>query len=154
MNSNSLQNECQFAASKSLRSKRRKLLYRKQAVNKWDLRPWRRIGWSNRTVLNKPIDVGSGASDRKLGMWGVCVWRDWTKKKKLMDHRVGIAGGGGRGSGGGHGGISSDGRRLDLGWRMHNTLCRWCVVELCPWNLCNFVNQCYPNTFNKKEKIK
>ena len=41
----------------------------------------------------------------------------------------------------------------DLGWRTHNTVYRWWVVELCTWNLCHFVNQCHPDKFNKKEKI-
>ena len=58
------------------------------------------------------------------------------------------------GGGEGYGGINGDGRRLDLGWWTHSTVHRWCVVELCTWSLYNFVCQCHPNKFNKKEKIK
>ena len=43
-------------------------------------------------------------------------------------------------------------RRLDLRWWTHNTVYRWCVVELCAWNLCNFVNQCYPIHFSKNRE--
>ena len=28
----------------------------------------------------------------------------------------------------------------------------WLVVELCVWNLYNFVTQCHPSKFNKKEE--
>ena len=51
----------------------------------------------------------------------------------------------------GEGGISIDGWNLDLGWRTHNTVYRWHVIELCPWNLYNIVNQCRPSKFNKQE---
>ena len=35
----------------------------------------------------------------------------------------------------------------------HNTVYRWCVIELYAWNLYNFINQCHPNTLkNFKEK--
>ena len=37
------------------------------------------------------------------------------------------------------------------GWCTHDTMYQWCAVELCTWNLYNFVNQCHPK-FNKKEK--
>ena len=58
----------------------------------------------------------------------------------------------GRGDGGGgrgQWGINGDGGRLDLGWWTHSTICGWCVIELYTWNVCNFVNQCHPNKFNK-----
>lgn len=29
-----------------------------------------------------------------------------------------------------------------------------CIVELCTWNIHNFINQYHPNTFNKEEKRK
>ena len=58
-----------------------------------------------------------------------------------------------------YGGINGDGRRLDLGWGTHNTVYRWWVVELCTWNLYNFVNQCHSINVitrkkRKREKIK
>ena len=40
-----------------------------------------------------------------------------------------------------------------MGWWTHNTVYRWCIIELYPWNLYNFINQCHPNKFNKKEKM-
>ena len=40
-----------------------------------------------------------------------------------------------------------------LGWWAHNTVYRWSVIELCIWNLYNFINQYHPNKFNKKEKM-
>ena len=46
--------------------------------------------------------------------------------------------------GGGTGGMNGDGRGLDLGWWTQNTVCRWCVVKSCTWNLCTFVNLCPP----------
>ena len=36
----------------------------------------------------------------------------------------------------------------------HNTVYRWFVAGLCTWSLYNFVKQCHPNKFNKKEIIK
>ena len=32
----------------------------------------------------------------------------------------------------------------------HNTIYRWYIIELFPWNLCNFINQCHPNKFHFK----
>ena len=83
-----------------------------------------------------------------LHKW-VWRWKDW-EKKTLMDMecgdgQLGVAGGG-------YGGINGDGRRLDLGCWARNTVYRLHVVESCAWNLYNFVNQCHPNRFNKKEK--
>ena len=46
------------------------------------------------------------------------------------------------------------GRRLDLGWWPHNTMSRWCATELYTWSLHNFISQCHPDKFNKKEKRK
>ena len=43
-----------------------------------------------------------------------------------------------------NGRINGDGRTLDLGWWTHNTIHRWRIVELYPWNLCNFINPCHP----------
>ena len=40
--------------------------------------------------------------------------------------------------------------RLDLGWWTHNTIYRWCVIELYPSNLYNFMNQCHPDKLNFK----
>ena len=57
------------------------------------------------------------------------------------------------GSGEGYGGINGDGWRPDLGWCTHNTLHRWCDVELCTLHLYN-VNQCNPSKYNKNEKLK
>ena len=69
-----------------------------------------------------------------------------------MDNSVAIAGGGGHVEEGVKG-VNGDGQcRLDLGWWPHSTVYRWCVVELWPWNLYNFGNQCHPNNFNKKGK--
>ena len=48
-----------------------------------------------------------------------------------VDNSGVTAGGRGGGVGGGWRGINGDGRRPDLGWSTHNTLYRWCVVELC-----------------------
>ena len=45
--------------------------------------------------------------------------------------------------------IKGDGRRLDLGWWTLNTIYRWCIIKLYTWNLYNFINQHYPNKFNK-----
>ena len=53
----------------------------------------------------------------------------------------------------GIGGINGDGRRPNLGWWIHNIVYRWRIVELCTWNLYNFVKQCCPNKFNKNEKM-
>ena len=39
-----------------------------------------------------------------------------------------------------------------LGVWTHDTEHSPCVVELYTWNLCNFVSQCHPNKFSKKEK--
>ena len=36
---------------------------------------------------------------------------------------------------------------------LHNTVNRWCIIELYTRNLCNFINQCHLTKFNKKEKI-
>ena len=52
----------------------------------------------------------------------------------------------------GYGEINNEGRRLELGWWTHNTLYRGCTIELCTRNRYNFINQCHPNKFNKKEK--
>ena len=41
-----------------------------------------------------------------------------------------------------------------MGWWTHNTLHRWCIIELYTWNLYNFINQCHPNKFNKNKKNK
>ena len=70
-----------------------------------------------------------------------------------MDNSVVIASGEGRWKEveEGKGGINGDGRRLDLGDE-HNTVYRWCAVQLCTWNLYNFVNQCHPNKFLKSRK--
>ena len=50
----------------------------------------------------------------------------------------------------GTGKINGDGRGLDLGWWTHNTIYRWCIIELYTWNLYNFINQCHPNRLYKK----
>lgn len=42
----------------------------------------------------------------------------------------------------------TDGRRPDLGWWVHNTIHRWCIIEWHPWNLYNFFNQYCPKKFN------
>ena len=45
------------------------------------------------------------------------------------------------------------------GWWTHNTIYRWCIIELymfyriCTWILHNFINQCHPNKFNKKRRM-
>ena len=45
-------------------------------------------------------------------------------------------------------GVSGDGRGRGLGWWAHSTIYSWCAIELYTWTLCNFINQCYRNTFN------
>lgn len=55
-----------------------------------------------------------------------------------------------RGSRRGCRGINGHGQRFALRWWTHNTVYWWCVVELCPWSPCNFVNQCLHNKFIKK----
>ena len=52
----------------------------------------------------------------------------------------------------GYRGINDDGQRLGLGLWTPITVYRWYVVELCTWNLYNFVHQYHPNKINKKEK--
>ena len=42
------------------------------------------------------------------------------------------------------------GRRLDFGWQMHNRIYTRYIIELRIWNLCNVINQRYPNKFNLK----
>ena len=51
--------------------------------------------------------------------------------------------------------INGDRRRLYLEWWTHNTIYKWCIIELYTWNLYDFINQCYPNKFNffKKHAI-
>lgn len=52
--------------------------------------------------------------------------------------------------------IYGDGRTTDSVWT-HNAMYRWCIIEMYPWNLYNFINQCHPNEFNtifKKKKRK
>ena len=39
----------------------------------------------------------------------------------------------------GKGGVNGDGRRPDLGWQTHNTIYRWCIIELYTWNLYNSI---------------
>ena len=33
----------------------------------------------------------------------------------------------------------------------HSAIHRWCITELCTWNLCVFINQRHPNTFIKRK---
>lgn len=44
-----------------------------------------------------------------------------------------------------------DGRSCDFGWVTIHALYRWCIVGSCTWNLCIFITQCNPNTFNKNK---
>ena len=44
----------------------------------------------------------------------------------------------------GKGGTNGGGRRLNLSWWTHNTIYRWCTIELYTGKLCNFINQCHP----------
>ena len=56
-----------------------------------------------------------------------------------------------RGWGGRRGkrGVNGGKGRLDSGWWTHNMMYTWCIVELYPWNLYHFINQCHPNKVNK-----
>lgn len=47
-------------------------------------------------------------------------------------------------------GVGGDGRRPGLRWWTRQTVYRLCVVEWPTCNLCRFVNQGHPHTFNKK----
>ena len=48
-----------------------------------------------------------------------------------------------------------DEKRLCFGWQMHNTVCRWCFVQLYTWNLYGFIKQCHPNKLIKSQnKVK
>ena len=67
-----------------------------------------------------------------------------------MDADSSMVSAGGEGGGRGSRGIDGDGRRLTRAGA-HHTGCRWCVVELYSWNLCNIVNQCHPHEVNKKK---
>ena len=39
---------------------------------------------------------------------------------------------------------------LGVKYTIHNTIYRWYIMDLYPWNLYNFINQCHPNIFNLK----
>ena len=52
----------------------------------------------------------------------------------------------------GKGGIDGGGRRLDFRCWAHSTIQRWHIIELCTWNLYDFINQCCLNRFNKNLK--
>ena len=82
--------------------------------------------------------------------------KNFLEKSVLVgtDNSVVIAGMGGvEGDRGGDGGINGDGWTLDLGRWTLNTVYRWCVAEVCTWNLYDFADQCDSNKFNKKEKM-
>ena len=103
-------------------------------------------------VENRLTPVGVGVLGRR--------WRDWPKKKKIMDTDnsvvilgAGVVSGVGRG-GGGYMGDKWWWTDTWLGWWTHSMVYRWCFVELCTWNLYNFVNHCYPNKFNENGKKK
>ena len=52
----------------------------------------------------------------------------------------------------GKGGQKYSDRRFDFGWRAHNTIYRWCIIDMYTWKLYNFINQCHPvNLIFKKE---
>ena len=82
----------------------------------------------------------------KIGPGKKCSQNE-EKEKKLMgtDYSVAIARQGSRGRLGRLWGTDGDGRGLT--WGSEHTV-------LCTGDLYNFVNQCHPNKFNKKEKIK
>ena len=49
-------------------------------------------------------------------------------------------------------GRNGEGRILVLGWWTHNAIYRWCVIDLYPRNLYNFINLCHSNKFNFLKK--
>ena len=54
----------------------------------------------------------------------------------------------------GKGGINGIRRRHALCLGVLNTKYRWCMIELCTWNLYNFINQCHLSKVNKNKKEK
>ena len=75
-------------------------------------------------------------SNNALGHWALCCW--WLSETKGVGE---VEEGTGK--------IDGNGRRLDLGLWTHSTVYRWYIMELYTWNLCDFIIQCHPNTFNK-----
>ena len=47
-------------------------------------------------------------------------------------------------------GLCGGRKRLDFGWWACDMACRWWATELYTWNPYGFINQCHPNTLNKK----
>ena len=101
---------------------------------------------------NCPLSEGSG-----LGDWVKKV-KGLSKEQKPQRHRQQYSdyqkewwGVGEKGKWG----INGDGRRFGLGWWAHNTIYRWCIIELYTWTLYNFINQHHSNKFNKffKEQL-
>ena len=71
------------------------------------------------------------------------------KKKNDTDNNMVITRGKrGWGNRKGWRGINGGGRRLDLGRWTHKTTYRWCVAELYPWTLDNFIKYHHHNKIN------
>ena len=99
------------------------------------------IKWTNKQNTDSLIETWLTA----VGRWGDGWMEGLSKKEKKRKNSwklitVGwLLGGRVERGGGCYGGINGNGQRLDLGYWIYSTVYRWCVVEMCAWNLYNFL---------------